>query len=282
MAWSTSFNRWFLAVWLLLPFALLSGAGSLQAQELRLSGQVVDLDSLQPLPSVHIFRQSDSLGTISSENGYFSITLDPNDSLIFSTVNYERKVLAVPDSLRRGRPYLQVFLKARTILLKEVVVNAYLNPAAVNQYLENLDRLKQGNNKSEPERYQPATKGRQGVEREHTVGLGTSSNPNGGAALEGALTGLANLFNKRAKQQKKIKALLEADKLADAAKAYDDFIKSKFNVEVIQEATGLEGATLNRFVAYCKLSDTFVYQATEYELIVAILNKLDRFQGKYR
>ena len=276
---SRSFRPYLLG-WLVI-FTLAFASTDLQGQEIRLSGRVIDVDSLQPLPSVHIFRQSDSLGTISSENGYFSIILQPTDSLIFSAVNYERKAIAIPDSLRKGRPYLEVEMKLRTILLKEVVVNAYLNPAAVNQYLENLDRLKQGKNKSDPKQDQLDYKGRQGTQPKHTVGFGSSTSPSGGTAIEGALTGLANLFNKRAKQQKRIKQLLEAEKLTDAAKAYDDFIDSKFNVEVIQEATGLEGIALDRFVAYCQLSNTFVYQATEYELLVAILRKLDSFQDQY-
>ena len=249
-----------------------------QNSVIDVSGKVIDADSLSPIGSVFIYVPDQENGAITNENGFFSITIKPTDTLIFSAVNYLPKIYVLPDTLRSGKPYIEIALTLRTIELKEVVVQGHLNPAAVRRYLENVNRKKKEENppniyRNKPQS-EPITKP---AGREHTVSLGTSTKPEGGAALEGALTGLANLFNKRAQQQKRIAALLEARRNREAQQAYKDFIDSRFNEEVVAEATGLAGRDLREFLEYCNLSDEFIYYATEYELLEAIFSRYYRF-----
>jgi len=246
------------------------------AQQLSISGKVIDADSLQPVPSVHIYIKGQEQGTISNVNGFFNIALELGDTLIFSSVNYESKSLVPSDSMGLGRLFLEVLLRPRTVKLKEVVVYGQLNPAAVRRYLQNVKDKKRADNPPDMERNVPKSEPlTRPKERKTTVGLGTSLQ--GGAALEGALTGLANLFNKRAQQQKRIAKLLEARKQQEAQAAYKQFIAEKFNQRIVAEATGLSGYKLQRFVTYCNFSDEFIYSASEYEMLAAIFAKLRRF-----
>ena len=249
-----------------------------QSSAIEISGKVIDADSLTPVSSVFIYVPDQENGTITNENGFFSITIDPSDTLIFSAVNYLPEIYLLPDSLKSGRPYVEIALTLRTIELEEVVVQGHLNPAAVRRYLDNVNRKRKEENppniyRDKPQS-EPITKP---AGRKHTVSLGTSTKPEGGAALEGALTGLANLFNKRAQQQKRIAALLEARQNREAQEAYQEFIDSRFNQEVVSEATGLEGRELREFLEYCNLSDEFIYYASEYELLEAIFSRYYRF-----
>ena len=247
---------------------------------LEISGKVIDADSLQPLNSVHVYVLNKEEGTITNKNGYFSLTLEVSDTLVFSAVSYQTKYYVLPDSLKRGKPYIEIALQLRTIQLKEVVVYGQLNPAAVRRYLENVNNKKREDNPPDIRRDKPTAEPKTvPKERKTTVGFGSSLE--GGMALEGVLTGLANLFNKRAQQQKRINKLLEAQKNQEAQMIYLEFIRSKFNEEVVAEATGLQGNRLQRFIEYCNFSNEFIYSATEYELLAAIFAKLERFERYY-
>jgi len=248
------------------------------ASWIDVSGKVIDADSLTPIASVFIYVPDKEIGAISNENGFFSIRIKTTDTLVFSSVNYLSNFYILADSLKKGRPYIEIPMILRTIELKEVVVKGHLNPAAVRRYLDNLNRKRREDHPPNIYRHKPHSEPiSTPAGRKHTVSLGTSTKPEGGAALEGVLTGLANLFNKRAKQQKRIAALLEARQNREAQEAYKDFINSKFNENVVAEATGLTGALLDEFLQYCNLSDEFIYYATEYELIEAIFIRYYRF-----
>lgn len=247
----------------------------------EISGKVVEAESLLPIASVHVFILRQEQGTISNRNGFFSISMEVGDTLVFSSVSYETEYYVLPDSLRKGKPFIEIFLKPRTVQLKEVVVHGQLNPAAVRRYLDNINNKKREENPPDLGRQVPKSQPKTVPQaRKHTVGLGSSME--GGAALEGVLTGLANLFNKRAQQQKRIARLLEEQKNLEAQRAYQEFIKSKFNREIVAEATGLEGQRLQLFLDYCNFSHEFIYAATEYELLAAIFGKLERFEKYYR
>ncbi len=251
-----------------------------QATDIQLSGKVIDADSLSPIASVFIYVSGQERGAVTHENGFFSISFNPSDTLVFSSVNYQSKFYLLPDSLKSGRPFIEVKMNIRTIKLDPLVVKGHLNPAAVRRYIDNVNKKKKDENVPNIYRNHPQSEPKTTpAGREHTVSLGTSTKPEGGAALEGALTGLANLFNKRAQQQKRIAALLEARQNREAQKAYQDFINTKFNEEVVSEATGLTGSELNEFLNYCNLSNEFVYYATEYELLEAIFARYYRFMG---
>ncbi len=248
------------------------------ASWIDVSGKVIDADSLTPIASVFIYVPDMEIGTISNENGFFSISIKTTDTLVFSAVNYISKFYVLPDSLRKGSPYIEIPMVLRTIVLKEVIVKGHLNPAAVRRYLDNLNRKRREDHPPNIYRHKPHSEPiTTPAGRKHTVSLGTSTKPEGGAALEGVLTGLANLFNKRAKQQKRIAVLLEARQNREAQEAYKDFINSKFNENVVAEATGLKGPRLDEFLRYCNLTDEFIYYATEYELIEAIFIRYYRF-----
>ncbi len=247
------------------------------AQQVQLSGKVMDADSLLPVASVHVYIKGEDQGTISNVNGFFSLNISNRDTVVFSSVNYQTQAIVAYDSLGIGRLFLEILLKPRTVKLKEVVVYGQLNPAAVRRYLQNVRDKKKADNPPNVERYVPTSEPiTRPKERKNTVGLGNSLQ--GGSGLEGVLTGLANLFNKRAQQQKRIAKLLEARKQQEAQEAYKEFIAAKFNQRIVAEATGLSGYRLQRFVDYCNFSDEFIYSASEYEMLAAIFSKLRRFE----
>lgn len=100
----------------LLAFALIVTAKA-QGQEL-IRGIVVDSATLNALPSVNIQLKDGSRGTTSDEEGNFSILASREDTLVFTSVGYER--LELPLSLYE--PGL-IRLSDRYTLLEAVTID---------------------------------------------------------------------------------------------------------------------------------------------------------------
>lgn len=105
--------------------------------------------------------------------------------------------------------------------------------------------------------------------------MGLGAGQNGGAAVTGAVTAFANLFNKKEHQREKIRQLKEQEEERKYYKALYDYW---FDKEIVAEITGLSGLELNRFLKFCKPSLAFLEEATEYEIITTI----QRYHRQYR
>ena len=90
----------------------------------RVMGKVTD-DKGMPLPYANIGLYEKNIGTLSDPDGTFEITLpasSSNDSLIFSSVGYETKKIAVNGLELSKSPY-NIRLTSAAILLDEVTVS---------------------------------------------------------------------------------------------------------------------------------------------------------------
>ncbi len=103
----------FLLLVFLLPF-------SLAAQNGKISGKVLSHDDNKPLPDVSVQVKGKTGGTVTDENGVFSVTAVANDTLIFSYVGYE-----VAEMVVRNTNNLQVLLTPVNKALNDVVVIGY-------------------------------------------------------------------------------------------------------------------------------------------------------------
>ena len=249
----------------------LSAQKSSQDRVSILSGQVLSEDSLKVLESVHVSNRRTRAGAVSNENGFFSIAMLPSDTLEITSVGYLSKLYTIPDSLRGRDPFVVIKLRPKTYKLKEVIVSAYQNPVLLKRYLDNVRIKKKELPQPTIGGVKPKPKG-----ETSTVSLGTGAN--GGATIDGALTGLANLFNKRAIQLRKIEKLKAIEKIVEAEKVYQRFVDSKFNEEIISEVTGLQGDRLSAFVTFCDLPQGFIYRASEYQLVEAIYQQFYLFE----
>ncbi|PQJ73501.1 carboxypeptidase-like regulatory domain-containing protein [Polaribacter butkevichii] len=93
----------------------------LNAQEKRkiISGKMV-LDSL-PIVNVHIINQHTKIGTISNDNGIFKIPVRLGDTLFFSHLQYQDKVIIITDKTIVNQK-INISLEEKTVVLKEMVL----------------------------------------------------------------------------------------------------------------------------------------------------------------
>lgn len=66
---------------------------------IQLSGIVLGEDSVSGIPGVHVYVPKAGRGTTTNRVGYFSMPVLQGDSVVFSSVGYERQSYKVPNTL---------------------------------------------------------------------------------------------------------------------------------------------------------------------------------------
>lgn len=121
--------------WIFLVMSVWSGG--LWAQSVvQVSGVILTRDtSLQTIPNARLWIQGRSTTTTSGDDGFFSITAVPGDTLRFRRFGFEDERLWVPDTLN-GRSYLaSVYMRWNTVELDEVTLYPWPRPEDLNREL---------------------------------------------------------------------------------------------------------------------------------------------------
>lgn len=88
---------------------------------IQLSGIVLGEDSISTLPGVHVYVPKAARGTTTNYLGYFSMPVLEGDSVVFSSVGYQRQYFVVPKT-PQDHLTLVIDLKTDTTYLDEVAV----------------------------------------------------------------------------------------------------------------------------------------------------------------
>jgi len=103
---------------LLLTFLLLSL--SVQAQQVTVTGKVVEAETGEPLPGVSIMVDKSTRGVSTDVDGTFEIRVLPTDKLIFSFIGLENQTIDVGD-----KRYFEIELLPQSDELDEVTIVAF-------------------------------------------------------------------------------------------------------------------------------------------------------------
>lgn len=112
-----------------------------QQDSYKISGQVIDFDTRQPIKNVTVMVRKSTNGTITDDSGRFTISVrQPAITLVFSFVGYSSnsKELSLPDYSKA----LNIELKKKANeMLDEVVVNAYKDAGKVKTTEMNIVKI---------------------------------------------------------------------------------------------------------------------------------------------
>lgn len=103
--------------WILGMFLM---SGVLYAQQLTVTGRVTDAADGSPLPGVNVAVKGKPVGTVTNNQGIYSLTVHKGDTLVFMFVGYQNKEVVVGD-----RTVIDVSLQFSEVSLKEVVAIGY-------------------------------------------------------------------------------------------------------------------------------------------------------------
>lgn len=128
---------------LLLTIVLLTAkvTDSMAQSTYKISGQVIDFDTRQPIKNVTVMVRRSANGTITNDSGYFNITVRvPNVVVIWSYVGYANTSREFR-LLENDKPVVIELKKKANEMLDEVVVNAYKETGKVKTPEMNIVKI---------------------------------------------------------------------------------------------------------------------------------------------
>ncbi len=213
-----------------------------------LSGEIVS-PANTPIDGVHILNTNTNSLAITDNTGFFSLSMHETHVLRISAVGFKTYYFSLKQHNKKSISYIKITLQTVTMGLKNVDIVAKEEPRA-----EHLFRPK-----PIPA---PFTFGYQGVQHEVKP---TVMNP---------ISLLYDWLSKEGKQNKKLEELLKQE-------AVRKLVENRYESDLIWELTGYAGPELERFKKHCNLSDYFVYNTTDYELLLKIKNCYNTYIPKY-
>jgi len=119
------FILYFLFLLFIIPVSVKAQFEGYQDSVITFYGVVMSADSLQALPSVSIMVKGRNQGTLSNDQGVFSIAVLKGDQLEFSSVGYKPKTVTIPGNLE-GHQFSMIQLMVQdTVYLPATIIKKY-------------------------------------------------------------------------------------------------------------------------------------------------------------
>jgi hypothetical protein len=236
----------------LIPF-FVKGQSGTGSQRIKINGIIYDDKSSERVPFVHIINVTRNSGASADENGNFSFTTFKGDTIKFTAVGYSDYILILDDSINNNS-FQVIRLAPKAYLLESM--DFYANDPMKGFYLKDIprDTIRIGGTEGAP------------------GGAYWNVLPNGGS---GYITAFANLFNRRAKEEKKLREILEQERMMQLQEEEETVkqktAEEKYNRKLVNRITDLEGIELDAFIQEFKPSRGFILRATEYEIALQIV-----------
>ncbi len=240
-----------------------------QEEKVVIEGVVVDADSAQVLPSVHLRIPNTSLGGVTSPDGRFKTRVYPHDSIVFSSVGYQPYLLVLADSMAQSRRKLVIRMTPQVTMLEEVKIKEYVDITKYIKYkIDSTVDMRRP--KGTPLFEKSAPKERKAVQM--------SAGPNG-ARLEGAVTAFANLFSDEHQQKKKLKELLAAQEAQAQQQALRKEMVERYQMLVL-DVVDFNDIELQRFTAAYMPNPFAMVAMSDYVVTSDIIQNLKKHESQ--
>lgn len=222
-----------------------------QEENQIIKGKVLNDANDIPIENVHIVNLNQVIGTVSSEDGDFSIPAKVNDTLYFSYLGFKSiRVRVTNDWFKYGD--IKIKMTELGIALEEIV----LRPVQLTGYLE-VDA------KIIPiyDNYRYSISGL------NTGYEGGQSQPSGVSKVLSAVFNpadfLYNVFGKRPAQMRKLRQMKNDDNIRN-------LLSSKFDRETLMAVLQLEKVDIDEILNNCNYSETFIRSANDLQILDAM------------
>lgn len=217
----------------------------------KISGTIINENSLFPISNVNIININKVKGTISNSKGYFEIEAAISDTLHITCLGFESLKVRVTNDWVKNKT-TKIKLSQKDYALEEVIVRPYnltgyleidskLIPLKEN-YRYSISGLSQG---YEAGNYAPGAFGKV---------LGSIFNP---ADM------LYNFFGKKPKELRKLKEMKKDDTVRN-------LLESRFDRETISVLLGVDKKEISEILTRCSYSETFIKTANDLQIMDAI------------
>ncbi|RTL13123.1 MAG: carboxypeptidase-like regulatory domain-containing protein [Flavobacteriaceae bacterium] len=218
----------------------------------NIKGTVIHNDTKLPMGNVHVVNASRVKGTVTSPSGIFEISAKVNDTLLFTYIGFETVKVKVTNDWIKQNP-TKIYLTEKAYVLDEVIVAKYnltgyvevdtkLIPVTDDAYRYSISGLKAGYEGGD---YKPGAIAKV---------LGSISNP---------ADFLYNIFGKRPREMKKLKAMKKDDTVRN-------LLATKFDRETLAALLEINKDDIPLILQNCNYSEYFIQTANDLQIMDAI------------
>lgn len=241
----------------LLPLLLnLTQYGFAQYDKIEINSKILSTKDSTEIGFVHIINTTTNHGVISDYNGLFSFTVNSTDSLKFSIIGYETKIIL------GGKISKTIYLEPKNYELDEFTVIPYKDYEEFKEAFINLF-LPDTTQKINPHIFM--------FDNDLFLYRG---NKGFGIIIEGGISKLYDYLSKQGRSKIRYEELLARDR-------FKAFLSTKFNNLVVTSATGLtDKSDVEKFMIYCDFSDGFISKSNDYEIIKEIQDCFKEYKSQ--
>ncbi len=208
----------------------------------KISGRAFDKENDKlPLPRLMIINIRTSNGVFADAEGKFAISAYQTDTLLFSVIGYNTKKVCLKDSIIKPQYYIEVNLQKTRIVLKEISIFAPRTLRDIDKDIAMLDSTRRS-------RYKDID------------------------ALSSPITYLYERFSKFGKSKQRVAEWENEDLRRNV-------LKDLFRLYIRHEIIDLNEDEFDAFITYCNLSEEFIKNSTQLELVNAIKGKYEAFNA---
>ncbi|NLJ82670.1 MAG: hypothetical protein GX330_06040 [Bacteroidales bacterium] len=225
-----------------------------------LKGKVIDFFISQPLENTYIHNLSTGATVFTNHKGDFSIGVRDYDTIAITRVGYNPEYVILNDSILQKKERIYVRLLMKSILLREVKIYAIKPyPLFKKEMTRKHDStLIDDLNLSKEEKERIASESQEG------------GNLLAGTPLAHPFTFLYEQYSRKAKMQR-----MYADLVEHQDEIYE--LAQKYNPEIVQGITRLEGEELEEFMVYCSFTYYTLIVSSKQEIESLILYKYRQY-----
>ncbi len=185
-------------------------------------------------------------GMFADSESKFSIIAKQTDTILFSAIGFKMKKICLKDSTGKDHFYITVPLEKLYFTLKEVSVFAPRTLKEIDKDISALDSIRSYNNNF------------------HDIN-----------AFESPITYLYERFSKFGRSKQKV-AIWENEDLKRS------ILKDLFRIYIKHDIMDLNEEEFDAFIIYCNLSEAFIKNASQFELVMAIKGKYESFKYRWK
>ncbi len=226
-----------------------------------IAGYVFESEGLEPIPHVNIYVQRTRKGTITNQRGYFVLKASLNDTIVFSSLGYERKYAVVTDSVKERTDELIILMEKKFYELMSVDIielrrYQQLKYEIVNMQLPDDEYVFAFENF--PSR--PAD-----IDYHSRAGLSDFG------LVFSPITALYDAFSREGRERRKLQELLERDRVRAQ-------VEEKISLRDIANIANMNISEAEAFLNWCNFPPEFILSLNDYDLTLIVMQRLEQFK----
>ncbi|ELR68890.1 hypothetical protein C900_05583 [Fulvivirga imtechensis AK7] len=237
--------------------AVVLNGNAQENSQIEITGAIIDANTKEPVPYVHVVNKNSHKGTVSNTEGRFWMVMDKTDTVLFSSVGFESYAFTIKEQVKSNKLIVTIELNTSTMELQPVKIFAFKDEHTLKKAMLAMEVP---------------------IEEDHSrielpgfyYGPKKEVKPN----ILSPFSLIHGKFSREVKERSKLAEYQQQEH-------YHNLIKAKYNEAVVLELTGLPEDQVEDFMEFCKLEENFLAQSSEYEIAVAVnkclmdFNKLD-------